>query len=93
MLVEEPLSEQFSGFAAVVERDGGITYATICRGVADDEEVLALLSRAPLPQRRPLLLLAAVHYLLLSGSTHPLAAFYDTVGLVRGAPVGPPADG
>ena len=90
MLVEEPLGEQFSDFAAVVERDGGVTYAAICRGVADDDEVLALLAGAPLPQRRPLLLLAAVHFLLLSGSTHPLAAFYDTVGLVRGVPVGAP---
>jgi hypothetical protein len=93
VLVEEPLGEQFLGFAAVVERDGGTTYAAICRGVAHDDQVLALLAGAPLPQRRPLLLLAAVHYLLLSGSTHPLAAFYDTVGLVRGVPAGTPLRG
>ena len=48
--------------------------------------VLSLLDGAPLPQRRPLLLLAAVHFLLLSGAEHPLAAFYDTVGVVRGMP-------
>ena len=79
MLVEQPLSDHFRGFAAVVERDGGTTYAAICRGVADDDDVLSLLDGAPLPQRRPLLLLAAVHYLLLAGAEHPLAAFYDTV--------------
>jgi hypothetical protein len=84
VLVEEPLSDHFRGFAAVVERDGGTTYAAICRGVADDDRVLSLLHGAPLPQRRPLLLLAAVHFLLLSGIEHPLAAYYDTVATVRG---------
>ncbi len=84
MLVEQPLSDHFRGFAAVAERDGGTTYAAICRGVADDVDVLSILERAPLPQRRPLILLAAVHDLLLSGAAHPLAGFYDTVRAVRG---------
>ena len=83
----------FRAFAATVERDGGATYATICRDVADDDEVLSLLDGAPLPQRRPLLLLAAVHFLLLAGADHPLAAYYDTVALVRGVPFGPPRSG
>ena len=90
MLVEEPLADHFSGFAAVVERDGGTTYPAICRSVADDDDLLSLLDGAPLPQRRPLLLLAAVHFLLLSGAKHPLAAFYDTVAIVRGIPSAPP---
>ena len=84
MLVEEPLSDHFRGFAAVAERDGGTTYAAISRGVAEDDEVLSLLDRAALPQRRPLILLAAVHYLLLSGAEDPLAGYYDTVRAVRG---------
>ena len=88
MLVEQPLPDHFRGFAAVVERDGGTTYSAICRGVADDARVLSLLDGAPLPQRRPLLLLASVHFLLLSGTEHPLAAFYDTVAIVRGTPAG-----
>ena len=83
MLVEQPLSDHFRGFAAVAERDGGTTYAAICRGVADDDVVLSLLDGAPLPQRRPLLLLAAVHYLLLAGADHPLAALLRHGG--RGA--------
>jgi hypothetical protein len=94
VLVEEPLADHFRGFAAVVERDGGTTYPAICRSVAEEDDLLSLLSGAPLPQRRPLLLLAAVHFLLLSGTEHPLAAFYDTVAIVRGIPFGrPPADG
>lgn len=84
MLVELPLPDHFRGFAATVERDGGNTYPAICRSVADDEHVLSVLDGAPLVQRRPLLLLAAVHFLLLSGVEHPLAAFYDTVAEVRG---------
>jgi hypothetical protein len=90
VLVEEPLADHFQGFAAVVERDGGTTYPAICRSVADDDDLLSLLNGAPLPQRRPLLLLAAVHFLLLSGTEHPLAAFYDTVAIVRGIPSAPP---
>jgi hypothetical protein len=35
-------------------------------------------------QRRPNLLLAAVHFLLLAGTTHPLANHYDTVRSVTG---------
>jgi len=87
-VLEEPLAEHFRNFAVVVERDGGTTYPAICRRVADDDDLLALLDGAPLPQRRPLLLLAGVHFLLLSGAEHPLAAFYDTVTTVRS---GPPA--
>ena len=34
-------------------------------------------------QRRPNLLLAAVHFLLLGGAAHPLAAHYDTVRSFR----------
>ncbi len=93
MLVEEPLADHFRGFAAVVERDGGTTYPAICRAIADDDDVLSILDRAPLPQRRPLLLLAAVHFLLLSGTDHPLAAYYDTVATVRGAATDAPAGG
>ena len=80
------MAEHFRAFADVVERDGGTTYAAICRGVADNPDVLSLLDAAPPAQQRPLLLLAAVHFLLLSGDDHPLARFYDTVAAVRDGP-------
>ncbi|HLM96424.1 MAG TPA: DUF2332 domain-containing protein [Acidimicrobiales bacterium] len=92
MLVEQPLADHFRAFATVVERDGGTIYPTISRAVADDDEVLSLLDGATLPQRRPLLLLAAVHFLLLSGVEHPLATLYDTVAAVRGTPFDPSGD-
>jgi hypothetical protein len=91
VLVELPLADHFRGLAVTAERDGGVIYPAICRGVADDPRVLSLLDDTPLPQRRPLLLLAAVHFLLLSGADHPLAAYYDTVAEVRGLPFDPPA--
>ncbi len=91
MLVELPLADHFRGLAATVERDGGVIYPAICRGVADDARVLSLLDDTPFPQRRPLLLLAAVHFLLLSGVDHPLAAYFDTVADVRGTAFDPPA--
>ncbi len=86
MLVEQSLADHFRAFAAVVERDGGTTYPAICRRVADEPKVLSILERAPAPQRRPLLLLAAVHSLLLAGHDHPLAYCYDTVASFRGMP-------
>jgi hypothetical protein len=92
MLVEQPLADHFRAFAATVERDGGTTYPAICRAVAADDEVLSLLDGAPMSQRRPLLLLAAVHFLLLCGVEHPLAAHYDTVADVRGTPYDPLGD-
>jgi hypothetical protein len=90
---DQPLGDHFRAFAKTTERDGGTTYSAISRAVADDHDVLALLDDAPLLQRRPLLLLAAVHFLLLSGIEHPLADFYDTVRLVRGRPDEPPPEG
>jgi hypothetical protein len=79
------LPEQFQAFAAAVARDGATTYADICLSVAEDPDLLELMGHAPEAQRRPNLLLAAVHFLLLGGARHPLAAHYDTVGLVLGA--------
>ena len=51
-------------------------YDRICRTVADSEEVLDLVSEAPRHGHNPVLLLAALHYLLLGGLDHPLAAVY-----------------
>jgi hypothetical protein len=51
-------------------------YERICHTVAHDAAVLALVRRAPPPAHQPLVLLAAVHYLLLGGLDHPLGAVY-----------------
>jgi hypothetical protein len=51
-------------------------YDRICRTVAESDEVLDLVSEAPPRGHNPVLLLAAVHYLLLGGVGHALAAVY-----------------
>jgi hypothetical protein len=51
-------------------------YDRICRTVAESDEILDLVSDAPPRGHNPVLLLAAVHYLLLGGLDHALAAVY-----------------
>src|SRR5580692_341153 len=87
-----PLADQFRSFAVAVGRDGTAVYEHICRGVADDRALLDLTGLAPPAQRRPNLLLAAVHFLLLSGADDRLADHYRTVAEWRGTPVRRPAD-
>ena len=82
------LPEQFRIFALGAAKDGATTYDVICRGVADDPDILALLGEAPLRQRRPNILLASVHFLLLKGTQHPLALHYDTVRSIGAADAG-----
>lgn len=84
-------SEEFRRFALVTERDGAPTYHRICAGVAEDPALLDLYGRIPAAQRRPVLLLAAVHELLLAGTPSELAAWYPTVPLYeqRSAPPTP----
>lgn len=55
-------------------------YEALCRIVADDPALLGLLSDTPDEQQRPNLWLAAVHDLVLAGESHPLAAYYASVG-------------
>src|SRR6478752_7336157 len=51
-------------------------YDRICRYVADTDAVLAVVLEAPPAGHFPNVLLGAVHYLLLGGLDHPLAAVY-----------------
>jgi hypothetical protein len=51
-------------------------YDRVCRTVAESDEVLAMIRPAPPEAHLPNVLLAAVHYLVLSGLDHPLAGVY-----------------
>lgn len=66
-------------------------YARICAAVAGDDEVLATMLVAPVAQRRPMLLLAAIHDVLLAGTVHPLAAHVPTLA-GDGVAVGDPGE-
>jgi len=51
-------------------------YDRVCRTVAESDEVLDMVRPAPAAAHLPNVLLAAVHYLILSGLDHPLAGVY-----------------
>ena len=54
-------------------------YARLAAGVADEPDLVALLDAAPVTQRQPVLLFAAVHYLLLAEPDEPLARWYPNL--------------
>lgn len=70
---------QFGRFADAT-RAVAPTYARLSAEVADDPDIARIVLAAPPTQRNPVLLFAAVHWLLLGGLDHPLAAHYATVG-------------
>jgi hypothetical protein len=72
------MRRRFTAFAAAC-RGASPLYARLAERTAGDEAVTGLLAAAPPPERRASLLFAAVHYLLLSGTDHPLARFYPSV--------------
>lgn len=59
-------------------------YDALCRIAAATPALLERLRVAPPVQRRPNLLLAALHDLVLGGAAHPLAAYYPSAGGTRG---------
>src|SRR6185295_5626516 len=76
------LAARFRRFAGT-ECPPGELYDALCRIAAEEPPVLRLLMVAPPEQRRPNLLLAALHDLVLGGDTHPLAAYFESVGGTR----------
>lgn len=72
------LSESFESFAREIYRDSSPLYERLSYGVAADPEILSLAAHA---RNTPVshLLFAAVHFLLLKGTRHPLSAFYPSI--------------
>ncbi len=64
-------------------------YGRICRAAAEDREVIDLLSVAPPGQRRPILLLAALHDLVLEHPGVPAGRWFPSV-TGRPVPAGDP---
>ena len=58
-------------------------YQALCRHVAAQPALLALMQHAPPTQRVPNLLLAAVHERMLAGVPHALRDYFPTVGGAR----------
>ena len=75
----DELAKRFRQFADLECRGSSPLYEHVSRRVAEDAEVLSLMADADELQQRPNLLFAAVHFLLFSGTKHPLTAFYATM--------------
>jgi hypothetical protein len=73
----DALAKLWIWFADNVGRDYSPIYDRVSRTVAETDEVLDLIDQAPPRSHQPNVLLAAVHYLLLGGLDHPLAAVYE----------------
>lgn len=72
----DALAALFAWFAEEQCRGYAPAYERICAAVARDDEALRLVREAPPAAHLPPALLAAVHYLVLDGLEHPLAAVY-----------------
>jgi hypothetical protein len=77
-------------WARDVAVQGSDRYGAICAGLADDPERAALILGARPGFQNALILLAAVHHLLLTGTRHALGGYYATV---VGAGAARPIDG
>jgi hypothetical protein len=71
-----PLALVWERFAERECRGYSLLYERISRSVAADPDLLGLIELGSPSARQPNLLLAAVHYLLLSGLEHPLGELY-----------------
>ncbi|OWQ46468.1 hypothetical protein CDL60_13415 [Roseateles noduli] len=76
------LAHHFARFAETDGRDDPL-YAAFATIIGADPALMALLLEAPETQRKPVLLLAALHDRILAGEPHPLAAYYASVGGTR----------
>ncbi len=74
------LSEGFRRFGTLEARGSSPLYALLASELADRPDVLAVLEAADPRQRRPNLLFAAVHDVLLSGVEHELSDYYPSAG-------------
>lgn len=78
----ERIAHHFTRFAETDGADDAL-YQAIATVIAADPALMALLLEAPTTQRKPVLLLAALHDRILAGEPHPLAAYYASAGGTR----------
>jgi len=75
----DALAHAFAEFAAETTERAPL-YRALCERAAVESDVLRFMMAAPPAQRRPVLFLAAVHWMLLRGHhDHPLAAHYQSI--------------
>lgn len=72
----ERVVRAFRDFARIECPGSSPLYERLSYAVAEDDELLGLAAFTQVGQPIPNMLFAAVHYLMLNGVQHPLAAFY-----------------
>ncbi|MEE3004786.1 MAG: DUF2332 family protein, partial [Chloroflexota bacterium] len=72
----ETLSLVFYRFAELECPGMSALYESLCHGIAEDSDVLAIAANARPGQPVPNLFMAAVHWLLMRGGEHPVSAYY-----------------
>ena len=70
------LTDKFLAFSRTDTHGSTPLYALLAERAAEDPELKAIAAEALVGQHEPLMLFAAVHYLLLTGVEHPLAEYY-----------------
>lgn len=75
----DELADRFRELGRTTTRTRAPLYARLAAGIAEDRDLLRLLHHAPATQQQPVLLLAAVHFLLLHGDRPALAAHYPNL--------------
>lgn len=91
MTIDLPKLATFFHWFAEHESADEPLYQALCHVVAEQPALLELLAEAEAAQQLPNLWLAAVHDLLLSGVTHPLQAYYASLGGARAPDAALPA--
>ncbi|PGS41454.1 hypothetical protein COC58_14155 [Bacillus cereus] len=79
MLTPEQISNLFRNFSEKECKGSSDLYENLSLRIAEDEEILALVSHAQIGQPIPNLLFGAVHYLLLKGNSHVLKQYYGSL--------------
>jgi hypothetical protein len=75
----ETLSRIFERFGKEECSNSSPLYERLSLTIAKDRELLSLAAHARTGERVPNLFLAAVHFLLLKGTKHPVARFYESL--------------
>lgn len=78
-MTQAEIAQRFQTFAERECRDSSPFYEYLSQEIAQNPTILALCRHARDGQPIPNLLFGAVHYLLLKGIDHPLAAYYPSV--------------
>jgi hypothetical protein len=76
----EDQKDHWKDFASDARRMGSPLYGTLAEAIDGDEELKALSAASRKGQPPANLLLAAVHFLLLRGTVHPLRDYYPSLG-------------